>query len=63
MPIWLSASVLLVGFRGYYFTSSYLIGTDIQPRSGLWYNIGSRMGIFVPFYHTLTFKELFAKIR
>ena len=21
------------------------IGTDIQPRSGLWYNIGSRMGV------------------
>ena len=28
-----------------HFTSSNIIGTDILPRSSLWYNIGSRMGV------------------
>ncbi len=52
MPIPLSAPVLLLGFRGYYFTSSNLISTDYQSISFLWYSFGSKTPVLV---HILTF--------
>jgi len=52
-----------IGKRVSYFTSSYLIDSDYQQLSVLWYNYGTKTGYLL---HILTgniFKELSAKVR
>jgi hypothetical protein len=46
-----------------YFTSSYIIGTGYQYFPFLWYNYGTKSGIFPHNLTGNTFKELSAKVR